>query len=274
MSGDRHDMSDAEWEILRSVLSHKHQGPERVHDRRVMNGIFFVLRTGTPWRDLPERYGPYTTCYNRYNRWSRNGTWASIMEKLQRLAGDDDGGDDGPPGSVRLRMVDSSSVRVHRHGAGAPRDGAPAQVGLSRGGRTTKVHLGIDGNEMVKTVFLTPGQAADCAQAEALLAGLGHDETVIGDRAYDTDAVLELIRRAGAAAVIPSRSSRKSPRPLDRDTYRTRNLVERFFGKIKEFRRVATRYDKTARNFLSAVHLAVSRFLLRRIANQLFESTA
>ncbi|MCY4139058.1 MAG: transposase [Rhodobacteraceae bacterium] len=58
MSGDRHDMSEAEWAILHSVLPHKHQGPERVHDRRVMNGIFFVLRTGTPWRDLPERYGP------------------------------------------------------------------------------------------------------------------------------------------------------------------------------------------------------------------------
>ena len=255
MSGDRHDMSDAEWEILRSVLSHKHQGPERVHDRRVMNGIFFVLRTGTPWRDLPERYGPYTTCFNRYNRWSRNGTWAAIMEKLQRLAGDDDGGDDGPPGSVRLRMVDSSSVRVHQHGAGAPRDGASPQVGLSRGGRTTKVPLGIDGNEMVKTVFLTPGQAADCAQAVALLAGLGHDET------------------AGVTAAIPSRSSRKLPRPLDRETHRTRDLVERIFGKIKEFRRIATRYDKTARNFLSAVHLAASRFLLRRIANQSFEST-
>ena len=65
---------------------------------------------------------PYT-CFNRYNRWSGNGTWASIMEKLQRLAGDDDGDDDGPPGSVRLRMADSSSVRVHRHGAGAPRNG-------------------------------------------------------------------------------------------------------------------------------------------------------
>ena len=274
MSGDRHDMSDAEWEILRSVLPDKHQGPERVHDRRVMNGIFFVLRTGTPWRDLPERYGPYTTCFNRYNRWSKNGIWASIMEKLQSLAGDDDGSDDGPPGSVRLRMVDSSSVRVHKHGAGAPRDGEPPQVGLSRGGRTTKVHLGIDGNEMVKTVFLTPGQAADCAQAEALLADLGHDETVIGDKAYDTDAILDLIETAGATAVIPSKSNRRSPRPLNRETYRTRNLVERFFGKIKEFRRVATRYDKTARNFLSAVQLAASRFLLRRIANQLFESTA
>ena len=94
-----------------------------------MNGIFFVLRTGTPWRDLPERYGPYKTCFNRYNRWSRNGIWASIMERLQRLAGGDGGGDDGPSGSVRLRMVDSSSVRVHRHGAGAPRDVAPPQVG-------------------------------------------------------------------------------------------------------------------------------------------------
>ena len=97
---------------------------------------------------------------------------------------------------------------------------------------------------------------------------------MIGDRAYDTDAVLDLIGRAGATAVIPSKSNRKSPRPLDRETYGMRNLVERFFGKIKEFRRVATRYDKNARNFLSAVHLAASRFLLRRIANQLFESTA
>ena len=95
MSGDRHDMSDAEWEILRSVLPRKQQGPRWVHDSRVMNGIFFVLRTCTPWHDLPERYGPYTNCFNRYNRWCGNGTWASIMGKLQGLAGND-GGDDGP----------------------------------------------------------------------------------------------------------------------------------------------------------------------------------
>ena len=274
MSGDRHDMSDADWEILRSILPQKHQGPERKHDRRVMNGIFFVLRTGTPWRDLPERYGPYTTCFNRYNRWSKSGLWASIMEQLQDLVGDDGGDDDDPSGAVRLRMVDSSSVRVHRQGAGAPRDGSPAQVGMSRGGRTTKLHLGLDGNEKVIRTVLTPGQAADCAQANALLAGLEPDETVVGGRAYDTDAVLEMIRTVGATAVIPSKSNRKSPRPLDRTTYRKRNLIERFIGKIKEFRRVATRYDKTARNFLSAVQLAISRFLLRKIANRLFESTA
>ena len=148
-----------------------------------MNGIFFVLHTGTPWRDLPERYGPYMTCFNRYNRWSGNGTWASVMEKLQRLASDDDGDDDGPPGSVHLRMVDSSSMCGLRHGAGVPCADVPALVGLSRGGQTTKVYLGIDGNEMMKAVLLTRGQAADCAQAEALLAGIEHDEKVIGDRA-------------------------------------------------------------------------------------------
>ncbi len=89
-------------------------------------------------------------------------------------------------------------------------------------------------------MFLTPGQAADCAQA--LLADLGHGETVVGDKAYDTDAILDLIETAGATAVM--KSNRTSPRPLDREIYRMRNLVERFFGKIKEFRRVATRYDK------------------------------
>ncbi len=97
------------------------------------------------------------------------------MEKLQRLTSGDDGSDDGPP--VHLRMVNSSSVRVHKLGC----PGTTSLRKSGRGGRTTKVHLG----ERVKTVFLTPGQAADCAQA--LLAG--HGETVVGDKAYDTDAI-------------------------------------------------------------------------------------
>ena len=160
------------------------------------------------------------------------------MERLQRLTGDGNRNDDVRPCSVRPRKVDSSSVRIPRHGAGTPRDGAPPQVGLNCGRRTTKVHPGIDGNGMVKIGFLTPGQAADCAQAEALLAG------------------------------------RKSPRPLDRETCRTRDLVERFYGKFKESRRVATRHDKSARNFLSVVHLVASRLLLRRIEDQSHESTA
>ena len=171
-----------------------------------MNGIFFVLRIGMPRRDLPEHYGQYTTCYNR---WSKNSIWETIMAELQRLADGDhasDDGNDGSAGTVRSHMVDNSSVRVHKHGAGALRDGEPPQIGLSRGGRKTKVHLGINENinekAMIMSVFPTSDQAA----------------MVIGDKAYDTDAVLGLIETAGATAVIASQSNRKPPRPLDRET--------------------------------------------------------
>ena len=111
LSGDRHDMTDAEWEVLRPVLPTGRQGPVRKDDRRIMDGIFFILRTGSPWRDLPERYGPYTTCYNRYNRWSKDGIWAMIISELQRVAGSDGDDGDGPGGgsatSLGERMIDS-----------------------------------------------------------------------------------------------------------------------------------------------------------------------
>ncbi len=127
-------------------------------------------------------------------------------------------------------MVDSSSIRVRRHGAGAPRDGEPPEVGLSRGGRTTKVRTGIDG-ALAKAALPAPGQAADCTQAGALLEGLGPDETVIGDRDCDSNAILDMIAEAGATAVIPPKSSRNEQRGLDREACRERSPVERFIGR-------------------------------------------
>jgi transposase len=81
-------------------------GRPRLDDRRVLNAIFFVLRTGTPWRDLPERYGPPTTAYNRFNRWAKRGVWLAIFEALARAL----------PGS--LALIDSSIVRAYQHAAG------------------------------------------------------------------------------------------------------------------------------------------------------------
>ena len=78
----RYELSDAEWRILRGMLPHKSRGVARVDDRRVLNGIFWVLRSGAPWRDLPQIYGPRTTCYNRFIRWQRAGIWRSIMKAL------------------------------------------------------------------------------------------------------------------------------------------------------------------------------------------------
>ena len=102
----RFDLSDAEWRIVAPLLPNKPRGVARADDRRVLNGIFYVLRTGSPWRDLPERYGPYTTAYNRYNRWAKAGVWLRIFEALAERS----------PQSMAL--IDSSIVRAHQHAAG------------------------------------------------------------------------------------------------------------------------------------------------------------
>lgn len=77
----RFDLSDEEWSALEPLMP-KSRKSARPHDRRIMNAIFYVLRTGIPWRDLPERYGPYTSAYNRFNRWSRRGVWKRIFDAL------------------------------------------------------------------------------------------------------------------------------------------------------------------------------------------------
>jgi transposase len=77
----RFDLSDGEWALIKPLLP-KPRGVARVTDRRLLNGFFYVLRTGSPWRDLPERYGPYTTVYNRFNRWAKAGVWVHVFETL------------------------------------------------------------------------------------------------------------------------------------------------------------------------------------------------
>jgi transposase len=120
----------------------------------------------------------------------------------------------------------------------------------------------VSGLGLPVTVVLTPGQAADVKQAEQLLAGIPA-EVVIGDKGYDSDGLVEVIEAKGAEAVIPPKKNRKVQREYDRDRYKDRNLVERFFSKVKQYRRVATRYEKTARNFLAFVHVASIMILLR-----------
>ena len=78
----RYELTDLEWSAIKPFLPNKPRGVPRVNDRRVLNGIFWVLRSGAPWRDLPQAFGPYTTCYNRFVRWRRAGVWERIMNAL------------------------------------------------------------------------------------------------------------------------------------------------------------------------------------------------
>jgi transposase len=102
----RFDLTDTEWALIEPLLPNKPRGVARVEDRRILNGIFYILRTGSPWRDLPERYGPYTTTYNRFNRWAKAGVWLKIFEVLAAKS------------SQSMQLIDSSIVRAHQHAAG------------------------------------------------------------------------------------------------------------------------------------------------------------
>ena len=116
-------------------------------------------------------------------------------------------------------------------------------------------------------IVLSQGQSSDKTVAPALIAGLEPDRDLVADRGYDSRAIIELVESRGGRAHIPTCRDRKVQRSVDHALYRQRNLIERFFNKLKHFRRVSTRYDKTARNFLATVLLAATRLWAR------FEST-
>ena len=135
-------------------------------------------------------------------------------------------------------------------------------LGRSRGGFSTKIHVAVNGLGMPVELKITPGQVADITVAESLLED--HDfKVAIGDKGYDSKKFVNSIESRGAEAVIPPRSNAKEPREIDLHLYKERNLVERFISRIKQYRRVATRYEKTARNFLAFVQVASIMVLLQ-----------
>ena len=120
---------------------------------------------------------------------------------------------------------------------------------------TTKLHVAVDALGNPLRVILSAGQIADITQAGALIKDQP-TEFIVADKGYDADAFVETITAQGSQPVIPPRSNRIAPRTFDRHIYKSRNLIERFFNRIKQFRRIATRYDKLAKSFLSFIHLA------------------
>lgn len=121
----------------------------------------------------------------------------------------------------------------------------------------------MDENGLPLRIVLSAGQASDKAAVGALLDGLPPAPALVADRGYDAKAIIDLVRQRGGEAHIPTQRDRKVQRSVDPRLYRQRNLIERFFCKLKHFRRVATRFDKLARNFLAAVLLASTRLWLR-----------
>ncbi len=161
-----------------------------------------------------------------------------------------------------VQMIDTSIVRVHQHGACITRNRRQS-MGRSRGGLTSKIHAVVDTNGLPIRLALTAGEAHDNRLAGKVLSRLKSGTMLLAARGYDADWIRDLATKKSAWANIPPRSNRNDPICFSPYLYRARNLVERFFNKIKQCRWVATRYDKLAANYLTFIQPASIRLWLR-----------
>jgi transposase len=208
----RYELSDFEWAAIKPLLPNKSRGVRRVNDRRVLNGIFWVLRSGAPWRDLPVCYGPRTTCYNRFVRWRRAGVWGRIMDSLTAAH------------DAAVQMIDTSIVRVHHRAACIARNRSQS-MGRSRAGLTSKIHAVVDANGLPVRLGLTAGEAHDNRLALSLLSRLRSGSMLLADRGYDADWIRAFATERGAWANVPPRSNRREPISFSPYLYRARNQV-------------------------------------------------
>ncbi|WP_399463609.1 IS5 family transposase [Streptomyces sp. sk2.1] len=271
-------LTDAQWTRIEPLLPDrmpKRGGRWRDH-REVIDAIAFKFQTGTQWVHLPEKYGNWRGIYNRLRMWAVDGTWERVFTALVAQA-------DANEDVSWAVSVDSTVVRAHQHAAGARKKGPPVgepddhTIGRSRGGLTTKIHLAADGRCRPLAFVLTAGQAADAPAFREVMARLrvprpfGRPRTrpdlVLADKAYSSRAIRDHLRGRGIRAVIPERADQQAnrrrrgqaggrPPNFDREAYKQRNTVERCINRLKQWRGIATRYEKTAAIYLAGLHVA------------------
>ena len=212
-------------------------------DRIVVTAIWYVLRTGCPWRDAPSCYGPWGSIYTRWRRWCVSGLWGRLLKRLARRA------------QGTLRHVDCSHIKLHQDGAN-PQGGQAAQaIGLTKGGLNTKLAAVVDRYGRAVGLCLTAGPRHDLHAVVPLLSTLRRHRCV-ADKGFDSDSFRARLRRQHTPCCIPPRRGRRQPARFHRGYYRCRHQVENFFGRIKKYRRIGTRYEKLAETFFAFVQFA------------------
>lgn len=248
-------------------------GRPRRYRREILDGILWILRTGAPWRDLPEGLGPWATVWDLFDTWNNDGTLEAILSRL-RSAGIDAGLVDG-----ELWCVDGTVVRAARCAGGGGKEGDPEEppdhaLGRSRGGFSTKIHLLCDGHGHPLDFHLTPpGQTHETTGLVPLLEGAeervvdgdGDGEAIVwpvalaGDKGYRADWIDEYLLELGIVPVIPSKENEdRAARAVefDREAYQRRSIVGCLIGWLKEWRRIFLGFEKTAKNFGGMIRMA------------------
>ena len=270
----RHNLTDQEWNAIRVFLPAEKTGragrPWKPH-RQVIDGIMFVLRAGVAWRDVPQKFGNWKTIYNRFRRWVNQGLWTRIVQKIiSRLyeQGEID---------FELWCIDGTVIRAHRAAAGARKGELTKEqnaekhaLGRSQGGYSTKLHVLTDGQGIPLSITATAGQRNEAPEFENVFANSlinifrkdKRPDALAGDKGYSSGKIRRFIAKRGIEDVIPTRSNETRNPDFNKSLYKARNIVERAIGWLKEYRRVATRYEKHVENYMAMVNIAIIRILL------------
>lgn len=239
----RHMLSDELWTKLLKILLQLNVYFNRGL-RETIEGILYRIRTGVPWRDLPADFGKWNSVYKRFNTWSRKGVWSRLFDTL---VADPD---------LEWVFMDGTYVNAHQHSAGAAGGGAE-NIGKSRAGNTSKIHLAVDAYGFPNAFTISGGEINDCTAAQDLIKKVPEAGTIIADKGHDSEQLRAQIEAKGMKVVIPrKKNSKRGNEGLDWHLYKYRHLVENAFARLKHFRAIATRYDKLGRNYESIVALA------------------
>jgi transposase len=260
-------LTDPLWGRLAPLLPPQkpRTGRPAIDHRRFLEAVLWLARTGAPWRDLPAELMSWRTAWRRLQRWTAAEVWGRVVAELRAMA---------PEAGWAVHLLDSSVIRAHAHAAGARQTAGEQAFGRSRGGFSSKLHLRADAQGRPVALHLTGGERHDLLGVEPLFeqgvlrtGRCGRPRwkpaAVIADKAYSAAWLLAAFRRKRIVPIIPSRADQPENPNFDREAYRRRNAIERLVGKLKQFRRVATRYDKLDVRYLAFVQLASVMVWLR-----------
>ena len=259
-------LSDEVWNELKLVLNEikrKDGRPPVISDRLFIEAVLYIARTGIPYRDLPADFGNWSAIYNRLRRFQNNGTWEKLWKRLQN----------DELSLAENLFIDSTCVRAHQHAAGAPKKkGGQSQqaLGRSSGGFSTKIHLGCLDETHTISIAITAGQVPDVKGFDPVFMKLPQDNSIkngIMDKGYDSDNIRQQLTDLEIQPVIPPKKNRVIQIPYDAELYKERNRIERFINRMKQFRRIATRYEKLAETFMAFLHIVASYVAILQFVN-------
>ena len=218
---------------------------KRISDRKVLSGIFWIIITGSAWRQLPEFFGKWTTIYSRFMRWSKTGIFEKIFKIFAKR--------------VKKRcnaMIDSTYVRAHRTASICACEDKDRKIETSRGGKTTKIHILCNEDGIPFDYLITGGNVYDVKVALDLL-GMHPITGLIADKAYGSKELRNELERRNIEICIPPKSNANTPWPYDKKSYKKRHKIENIFARLKDPKGIALRMCRCAHTFSSFVCLTL-----------------